>query len=122
MAAQRTSSPASAPRSPWVAWLIALAALPVALALAFIGLRVTNAARNAEAYGQVAQLSALDQQVTGLAQAMADERSGAAAFIAGGRPAAGLPALHRQYVITDAQAARVRQLASQVDHGSSAQT
>ena len=49
LTAQRTSGPASAPRSPWVAWLIAVAALPVALALAFIGLRVTNAAHNAEA-------------------------------------------------------------------------
>src|SRR5215469_13542308 len=122
MAAQRTSSPASAPRSPWVAWLIALAALPVALALAFIGLRVTNAARNAEAYGQVAQLSALDQQVTGLAQAMADERSSAAAFISDRRPAAGVPALQRQYAITDGRAAGVRRLVSQLDHGVPAQT
>src|SRR5215469_808468 len=122
MAAQRTSSPASAPRSPWVAWLIALAALPVALALAFIGLRVTNAARNAEAYGQVAQLSALDQQVTGLAQAMADERSSAAAFISDRRPAAGVPALQRQYAITDGRAVGVRRLVSQLDHGVPAQT
>ena len=122
LAAQRTSGPASAPRSPWVAWLIAVAALPVALALAFIGLRVTNAARNAEAYGQVAQLSALGQQVTGLAQAMADERSSAAAFISGGRPTAGVPALQRQYAITDGRAAEVRRLVSQLDHGYPAQT
>jgi hypothetical protein len=94
----------------------------VALALAFIGLRVTNAARNAEAYGQVAQLSALDQQVTGLAQAMADERSSAAAFISDRRPAAGVPALQRQYAITDGRAASVYRLVSQLDHGVPAQT
>jgi len=122
LAARRTSGPASAPRSPWVAWFIALAALPVALALALIGLRVTHAARNAEAYGQVARLSALGQQVTGLAQAMADERSDAAAFISAGRPAAGLPALQRQYVITDSRAAGVRRLVSQLGHGYPAQT
>lgn len=121
-AAQRTSGPASAPRNPWVAWLIALAALPVALALALIGLRISNAARNAEAYGQAARLSALGQQVTGLAQAMADERSGAAAFISTGRPVAGLPALRRQYALTDSRAARVRQLISQLGHGYPAQT
>jgi hypothetical protein len=38
---------------------------------------------------------------------MADERSGTAAFISGGRPAAGLPALRRRYAITDGRAARV---------------
>ena len=121
-AAERTSGPASAPRSSWVAWFIALAALPVALALALIGLRVTNAARSAEAYGHVAQLSALGQQVTGLAQAMADERSSSAKFIASGRPAAGVPALQRQYAITDGRAASVRQLVSQLGHGYPAQT
>jgi len=71
-ATRRTSSQAPEQRNPWVAWLIAVAALPVALALALIGLRVTHAVRSAEAYGQVAQLATLDQQVTGLAQAMAD--------------------------------------------------
>ncbi len=105
-----------------MAWFIALAALPVALALALIGLRVTNAARTAEAYGQVARLAAVSQQVTGLAQAMADERSSAAAFIASGRPAAGAPALQRQYAITDGRAASVRQLVSQLDHRYPAQT
>src|SRR5262249_56765059 len=65
---------------------------------------------------------ALGQQVAGLARAMADERSSAAAFIAGGRPAAGLPALHRQYAITDGRAARVRRLVSQLGHGYPAQT
>jgi signal transduction histidine kinase len=121
-ATRRTSSQAPEQRNPWVAWLIAVAALPVALALALIGLRVTHAVRSAEAYGQVAQLATLDQQVTGLAQAMADERSSAAAFISGGRQAADLAALQRQYVITDARAAKVHRLVSQDDHGYPAQT
>jgi signal transduction histidine kinase len=121
-AARRTSSQAPEQRNPWVAWLIAVAALPVALALALIGLRVTHAVRSAEAYGQVAQLATLDQQVTGLAQAMADERSSAAAFISSGRQAADLAALQRQYVITDARAAKVHRLVSQDDHGYPAQT
>ena len=121
-AARSASRPAPASRSPWVAWLIAVAALPLALALALIGLRVSNAARTADAYGQVARLGAVGQQVTGLARAMADERSSAAAFIASGRPAADLPALQRQYVITDSQAIRVRRLISQLGHGYPAQT
>src|SRR5258708_449885 len=44
---------------------------------------------------------------------MDDERADTAAFIAAGRPAAGLPALHRQYVITDGWAATVRRAVRQ---------
>ena len=43
-------------------------------------------------------------------------------FISGGRPAAGLPALHRQYAITDGRAASVRRLVAQLGHGYPAQT
>ena len=123
MAAQRTAGPALAPRNRRVACLlIALVAIPAVLALALTGLWVTDATRSAEAYGQVGRLAALGQQVAGLAQAMADERSGTAAFISAGRPATGLPALRRQYAITDARAARVRGLVSQLGHGYPAQT
>ncbi len=123
LAAQRTAGPALAPRIRRVACqLIVLVAIPAVLALALTGLRVTDATRSAEAYGQVGRLAALSQQVAGLAQAMADERSSTAAFISGGRPAAGLPALHRQYAITDGWAARVRRLVSQLGHGYPAQT
>ena len=97
--------------------LTALVAIPAVLVLALSGLWVIDATRSAEAYGQVGRLAALGQQVAGLAQAMADERSGAAAFIAGGRPAAGLPAIRRQYAITDGRAVRVRQLVAQLGHG-----
>jgi signal transduction histidine kinase len=102
--------------------LIILVAIPVVLALALTGLWVTNATRSAGTYGQVGRLAALGQQVTSLSRAMADERSGTAGFIAGGRPVAGLGALHQQYATTDARAARVRQLVSQLGHGYPAQT
>jgi signal transduction histidine kinase len=120
---QRGATPPRAPRNRRVPWqLIVLIAIPAVLALTLTGLWATDDARSAGAYGQVGQLAALGQQVTGLAQAMANERSGTAVFIAGGRPAAGLPALRRQYAITDARAARVRQLVSQLGSGYPAQT
>ena len=97
--------------------LIVLVAIPTLLGLALTGLRVTGAARSAQEYGQVTRLAALDQQVSGLVQAMENERAGTAAFIAAGRPAAGLGALHRQYVITDGWVATVRRLVRQDAHG-----
>lgn len=123
MATQPTAGPALAPRNRRVACLlIVLVAIPAVLALALTGLWVTDTTRSAEAYGQVGRLAALGQQVVGLTQAMADERSGTAAFISGGRPAARLPALHQQYAITDDRAAKVRRLVSQLGHGYPAQT
>src|SRR5215475_3381256 len=123
MAAERTAEPVPTPRNRRVAWqLIALAAIPAMLALALTGLWVTDATRRADAYGQVGRLAALSQQVARLGQAMAEERSSAAAFISGGRPAAGLPALRQQYAVTDRQAARVHRLVSGLGHGYPAQT
>jgi signal transduction histidine kinase len=123
LATQRTTGPAPALRN----WrlsrqLIVLAAIATVLILALTGLRVTDATRSAGTYGQVGRLAALGQQVAGLARTMANERSGTAVFISGGRPAAGLPALRQQYAITDGRAARVRRLASQLGHGYPAQT
>jgi signal transduction histidine kinase len=120
---QRGAGPARAPRNRRVTrQLIVLVAIPAVLALTLIGVWAADTARSAGAYGQVWRLAALGQQVTGLAQAMADERSGTAVFISGGRPAAGLPALRRQYAITDARAAGVRRLVSQLASGYPAQT
>jgi methyl-accepting chemotaxis protein len=91
-----------------VTWrLIALIAIPTVVAMAFAGLRVTAAAGSAANFGRSAQLAALGQQVTGLAQAMEDERDLTANFIAADRPAADRPALQRQYAVTDAWAQRV---------------
>ncbi len=109
--AQRGAGSALAPRNWRVACrLIVLVAIPTVLGLALTGLKVTDAMRSAEAYGQVSRLAVLGQQVTGLTQAMEDERADTAAFIADGRPAVGLVALQRQYVITDRWAAALRRL------------
>jgi signal transduction histidine kinase len=102
--------------------LIVLVAIPAVLALALAGLRITDATRSAAAYGQVGRLAALGRQDTGLAQALENERAGTAAFIAQGRPAAGRPALHRQYLLTDRRAATVRRLVLQLGRGYPAQT
>jgi signal transduction histidine kinase len=121
--AQRGAGSVRAPRNWRVACrLIVLVAIPTVLGLALTGLRVTDATRSAEVYGQVGRLAVLAQQVTGLAQAMEDERAGTAAFIADGRPAAGLVALHRQYVITDGRADAVRRLVRQLGRGYPART
>jgi signal transduction histidine kinase len=120
---QPAAGSALAPRTRRVVYqLIALVAIPTVLGLVLAGLWVTDATRSADAYRQVGRLALLGQQVNGLAQAMENERSGTATFIADGRPAAGLPALHRQYVITDGWAARVRRLVLQLGHGYPAQT
>jgi signal transduction histidine kinase len=102
--------------------LIALVAIPTLLGLALAGLRVTDAMRSAEAYGQVDRLAVVGQQVTGLAQAMEDERADTAAFIAAGRPASGRHALHRGYAVTNRWAARTRRLAVQLGRGYPART
>jgi len=102
--------------------LLVLVAIPTVLGLVLAGQRVADATRSAAAYAQVGRLAVLGQQVTGLAQAMEDERADTAAFIADGRPAAGLAALHRQYVITDGWAATVRRLVLQLGPGYPAQT
>jgi signal transduction histidine kinase len=121
--ARRARGPALAPRNWRVASrLMVLVAIPVVLGLALAGLRIAGATRSAAAYGQVGRLAAVGRQVTGLAQALENERAGTAAFIAEGRPAAGLVALHRQYVTTDRWAATVRRLVPPLDHGYPAQT
>jgi len=123
-------SEATAATDPDLAWrnrrvarlLVVLVAIPVVLALALTGLWAAGATRSAGAYGQVGRLAALGEHVTSLAQAMADERTGTAEFIAAGRPVASLAALHQHYAITDARAATVRRLVSQLGDGYPAQT
>jgi signal transduction histidine kinase len=102
--------------------LIVLVAIPTVLSLALAGLRVFDATRSAAADGQVSRLAVVGQQVTGLVQALEDERADTAAFIADGRPAAGLGALHRQYAITDDWAGTVRRQVLQLGRGYPAQT
>ena len=106
-----------------VSWrLIALIAVPTAMGLAFAGIQFSMAERNAQTMGRVERLAVLGQQITGLAQAMEDERDQTAGFIAHGRPAAGKPGLTRQYAVTNRWAARVRPLIHQLGPGFLAQT
>jgi len=95
--------------------LILMVAIPAILGLVLAGLRVVSATADARAYGQVSRVAALGQRVIGLAHALADERSGAAGLIAGGRTAAGAAALRQRYAATDSQAAAVRALVRQLD-------
>ena len=121
--AEPGAGPVPAPRNWRVATRLAvLVAIPTLLGLALTGLRITDETRSAAAYGQVSRLAVLSHEVDGLAQAMEDERAGTATFIAAGRPAADLPALHRQYLITDGWAVTVRRLVHQGDRGYPAQT
>ena len=107
-------------RVPWR--LIALIILPTVMGMVFAGLRVDVAASSAATFGRVEQLAVLGQQITGLAQAMEDERDLTAAFIADGRPAAAVAGLQKQYAVTDALAGRVRALARGVGLAFPAQT
>jgi len=119
--ARHGAGPALALRNwPVARRLIVLVAIPTMLGLALTGQRVYGAMRNAEAYGQVGRLAALGQQVAGLAQAMENERTDTATFIAAGHPSSGLRALHRRYAVTDGWAARTRRLVLQLGGGSPA--
>ncbi len=104
---------------PWR--LIALIAIPTVVAMAFAALRVGAAASSAATFGRSAQLAALGQQVTGLAQAMEDERDLTAGFIAEGR-ASGRAALQKQYAVTDAWARQVAGRIREVGSAFPAQT
>ncbi len=118
--AQRRGGSALALRNWRVACrLIVLVAIPAMLSLTLAGFRIADEVRSGKAYGQVGQVAALGQQVTRLAQAMEDERAATGVFIANGRPAAGIAALDRLYVITDRRANTVRRFVLSMD-GSSA--
>src|SRR5262245_11913590 len=107
-------------RVPWR--LIALIAIPTVVAMGFAGLRVAAAAGSAASFGRSALLAELSQQITGLAQAMEDERDLTAAFIAAGRPADGLATLQKQYAVTDAWVQKVSAQMRGIGHDFPAQT
>jgi signal transduction histidine kinase len=123
MRARRSIGSVLALRNWRLAWrLTALVTIPTMLGLTLAGLRVADATRSAETYSQIGRIAVLGQKVTGLAQAMEDERADAGAFIASGRPAAGLAALNRQYVITNRWTTTVRRLALPLGGGYPDQT
>jgi signal transduction histidine kinase len=88
--------------------LIAVIVLALLMGLVFGGLRVVSATDSADEFGHVSQLAALGQQVTGLVQALEDERDETAGLL----PVSDPRALQHWYAATDAAAARVRTLAA----------
>src|SRR5438270_2412793 len=107
-----------------VTWrLIALIAIPTMMGLTFGALRVADANSTASQFGQTEQLALLGQQVTGLGQALEDERDLTAGYIGAGRARTAdmLTRLRRQYVVTDSWGARVRSMAAGIGTGYPAQ-
>ena len=95
-----------------VSWrLVAVIVLALVMGLVFGGLRVASAAGSAAEFGRVSQLASLGQQVTGLVQALQDERDETTGVSSGGNPEA---RSQPWYHATDAAAARVRALAAGV--------
>ncbi len=91
-----------------VSWrLMAVAIIAVLVDLTAGGLHVAATAEDATALSRVTQLAVLGQRVTGLAQALEDERDQTAGFIAAGRPAQGLAVVESAQSRTDAAAGRV---------------
>ena len=94
-----------------VSWrLVAVIVLALVMGLVFGGLRVASAADSAGQFGRVSQLASLGQQVTGLVQALQDERDETTGVSSGGNPDKLTPWYHA----TDTAAARVRGLAAGV--------
>jgi len=87
--------------------LIAVIVLALLMGLVFGGLRVASAADSASQFGDVSQLAVLGQQVTGLTQALEDERDRTTGLL----PITSAADLNGVYAATNAAAARVQSLA-----------
>jgi signal transduction histidine kinase len=106
-----------------VSWrLMAVAVIAVLVDLTLGGLRVVTTTESSTAFSHVTQLAVLGQRVTGLAQAMEDERDQIAGFIAAGRPAQGLGAVDNAESRTGAAAAAVTTAAKGIGTGFPAAT
>ena len=88
--------------------LIAVIVLALLMGLVFGGLRVASAADSAAQFGGVSQLADLGQQVTGLVQALEDERDKTTGLL----PITSAADLNGVYAATNAAAARVQTLAA----------
>jgi signal transduction histidine kinase len=92
-----------------VSWrLFAVIMLTLAVGLVFGGLRVAGAADSAAQFNRVSQLANLGQQITGLTQALVNERD----KTCGSLPVGDTAALRPLYEATDAAAAKVQTLAA----------
>jgi signal transduction histidine kinase len=106
-----------------VSWrLMAVAIIAILVDLTLGGLRVAATTDSTAAFSQVTQLAVLGQRVTGLAQALEDERDQIAGFIAAGRPAAGEAAVDSAEARTNAAATQVKSAASGIGAGFPAAT
>src|ERR1700744_5726703 len=83
--------------------LIAVIVLALLMGLVFGGLRVASAADSADEFGRGSQLAVLGQQVTGLVQALENERDQTSGVV----PVTDTAALAGAYGATDAAAAKV---------------
>ncbi|HTX29531.1 MAG TPA: nitrate- and nitrite sensing domain-containing protein [Streptosporangiaceae bacterium] len=90
--------------------LIAVIVLALLMGLVFGGLRVASAAQSASEFGGVSQLADLGQQVTGLVQALEDERDKTTGLL----PITSAADLNGVYAATNAAAARVQSLAARI--------
>jgi signal transduction histidine kinase len=88
--------------------LIAVIVLALVMGLVFGGLRVGSAADSAAQFSRVAQLANLGQQVTGLVQALQDERDQTTGLL----PLTSPQDIQHWYNATDAAAAKVRALSA----------
>jgi len=111
-AASQVRNPRGRTLRDWpVSWrLVAVIVLALIMGLVFGGLRVASAAGSAAEFGRVSQLASLGQQVTGLVQALQDERDETTGVSSGGN----VDTLKTWYQATDAAAAKVRALAAGV--------
>src|SRR5690348_8438506 len=85
-AASQVRNPSGRTLRDWpVSWrLVAVIVLALIMGLVFGGLRVASAAGSAAQFGRVSQLASLGQQVTGLVQALQDERDETTGVSSGG--------------------------------------
>ena len=113
-AKNRAGSPMLSPRWPALRdWpvsqrLIAVIVLALVMGLVFGGLRVVAAVDSSDQFGRVAQLANLGQQVTGLVQALQDERDQTTGLL----PITSANKLQHWYKATNAEAVKVRALAA----------
>ena len=93
--------------------LIAVIVLALLMGLVFGGLRVASAADSADEFGRVSQLAVLSQQVTGLVQALENERDETSETL----PVSDTSTLNSAYSATNAAAAKVQSLAAGIGGG-----
>ena len=118
-ASEATTSHFTSPRAlalrnwPVSTRLIAVIVLALLMGLVFGGLRVASAADSADEFGRVSQLAVLGQQVTGLVQALENERDVTSEVV----PVTESSTLNSAYSATNAAAAQVQSLANGIGGG-----